>query len=72
MAKGNAIKHLTISDLRSIQLSIPPMVQQISVVRHLNPRIKALDELIPMLGGEARETMLNYRQALINEAINLE
>ena len=72
MAMGNVIKRIGISDLRSIQLSIPPMVQQISVVRYLNPRIKALDELIPMLGGEARETMLNYRQALINEAINLE
>lgn len=72
MAMGNVIKRIGISDLRSIQLSIPPMVQQISVVRYLNTRIKALDELIPMLGGEARETMLNYRQALINEAINLE
>lgn len=70
MAMGNVIKRIGISDLRSIQLSIPPMAQQISVVRHLNPRIKALDELIPMLGGEARETMLNYRQALITEAIN--
>lgn len=71
-ARGEAIKHLTVSDLRSIQLSIPPMVQQISVVRYLNPRIKALDKLIPLLGGEARETMLNYRQALISEAINIE
>ncbi len=70
MAMGNVIKRIGISDLRSIQLSIPPMVQQISVARYLNPRIKALDELIPMLGGEARETMLNYRQALITEAIN--
>lgn len=72
MAMGNVIKRIGMSDLRSLQLSIPSMVQQISVVRYLNSRIKALDELIPMLGSEARETMLNYRQALINEAINLE
>jgi type I restriction enzyme M protein len=72
MAKGNAIKHISISDLRSIQLSIPSKVQQISVVRYLNPSIKALDELIPILGGEARETLLKYRQALINEAVNPE
>lgn len=70
MAKGNAIKHLTISDLRSVQLTIPSLVEQITVVRYLNPRIKALNKLIPLLGGEARETLLNYRQALITEAIN--
>lgn len=70
MAKGNAIKHVNIADLRSVQLFIPPIVQQISVVRYLNPKIKALDELIPILGGEARELLLNYRLALINDAIN--
>lgn len=70
MAKGNVSKHLSIADLRSAQLFIPPIVQQISVVRYLNPKIKALNELIPIFGGEARETLLNYRQALINEAIN--
>lgn len=70
MAKGNAIKHVSIADLRSVQLFIPPIVQQISVVRYLNPKIKALDELIPILGGEARELLLNYRLALINDAIN--
>lgn len=70
MAKGSAIKHVSIADLRSVQLFIPPIVQQISVVHYLNPKIKALNELIPIFGGEARETLLKYRQALIIDAIN--
>jgi len=69
-ARGEAIKHLASSDLRSINLIVPSKAQQISVVHYLNPKIKALNELIPIFGGEARETLLNYRQALINEAIN--
>lgn len=68
--RGEAIKHLTTSDLRSINLIVPSKTQQVSVVSYLKPKVKSLDELIPMLGGEARETLLNYRQALITEAIN--
>lgn len=69
-ARGGYIKHLTTSDLRSMHLSVPSIARQASVVSYLNPKIKALNELIPIFGGEARETLLNYRQALINEAIN--
>jgi type I restriction enzyme M protein len=69
-ARGEAIKHLTSSDLRSISLIVPSKTQQVSVVRYLKPKTKALDELIPMLGGKARETLISYRQALISEAIN--
>lgn len=69
-ARGEAIKHLTSSDLRSINLIVPSKIQQVSVVRYLKPKTKALDELIPMLGGKARETLINYRQALISEVIN--
>ena len=69
-ARGEAIKHLTSSDLRSITLIMPSKAQQVSVVSYLKPKIKALDELIPMLGGIARETLINYRQSLITETLN--
>ena len=69
-ARGESIKHLTSSDLRSINLIVPSKAQQIAVVSYLKPKIKALDELIPMLGGIARETLINYRQSLITETLN--
>lgn len=67
--RGNFIKHLSIADLQSLQIVIPSITLQITTARSLNPKIEAIDKLLPILGGDARVTLSEYRQALIQDAI---
>jgi type I restriction enzyme M protein len=67
--RGEAIKHLTVSDLRSLQLVVPSISYQVAVAHSLKSKIEAVDELLPLLGGNARVVLVEYRQALITEAV---
>ena len=67
--RGDFIKHLSMSDLRSLQIVMPSITLQITTARALNPKIEAIDKLLPLLGGDARATLVEYRQALIQDAI---
>lgn len=67
--RGDVIKHLSMSDLRSLQIVMPSITLQITTARSLNPKIEAIDKLLPLLGGDARATLVEYRQALIQDAI---
>ena len=67
--RGEYIKHLSLADLRSLRIVVPSISHQITMARSLNPKIEAIDKLISMLGGNARETIVEYRQALIQDAI---
>jgi len=67
--RGDFIKHLSLSDLRSLRIVIPSMSFQITMARSLNPKIEAIDSLLPTIGGNARALLVEYRQALIQDAI---
>lgn len=68
-ASGVAQKTLRKSDLMSFRITLPEMETQAKIVDKLKAKISAIDEIMPMLGGKAKETMINYRQALIADAI---
>ena len=70
-SRGGYVSHVSISDILSIEVQAPSHITQIEIVKKVAPQLKALDRLIPLLGGENRETALNYRQALIADAVNL-
>ncbi len=67
---GNVLSRISISDITSIEVQAPSHITQMEIVKKVAPQLKALDRLIPLLGGENRETALNYRQALIADALN--
>lgn len=67
--RGDFIKHLSLSDLRSLRIVIPSISFQITMARSLNPKIEAIDSLLPTIGGNARALLVEYRQALIQDAI---
>lgn len=68
---GNGFNRISVSDIPSIEVQAPSHITQMEIVKKVAPQLKALDRLIPLLGGENRETALNYRQALIADALNL-
>ena len=67
---GNILNRISVSDLLSIEVQAPSHITQMEIVNKITPQLKSLDRLIPLLGGENRETALNYRQALITDALN--
>lgn len=67
---GVGMKNLRVKDIHSLQLNIPSMEKQLQVVEMLHNKVKSIDQLLPMLGGQAKETVMNYRQALIADVIN--
>lgn len=67
---GNGFNRISVSDIPSIEVQAPSHITQMEIVKKVAPQLKALDRLIPLLGGENRETALNYRQALIVDAVN--
>lgn len=69
LACGSSTKNLRTSDLGSLQLNIPSSNTQQQIVNRVFSKIQSIDQLLPLLGGEAKGTMHRYRQALINDAI---
>lgn len=69
MAKGVCQKSITLKDLSSISVKLPSLEEQQKVVDALSAKIASIDKLLPMLGGKARKTMQDYRQALIMDAV---
>ena len=67
---GNGFNRISVSDIPSIEVQAPSHITQMEIVKKVAPQLKALDRLIPLLGGENREIALNYRQALIADALN--
>ena len=67
--RGDFIKHLSVSDLRSLGIVIPSISLQVTTARSINPKIEAIDNLLSLFGGDARATLVEYRQALIQDAI---
>ena len=67
--RGDFIKHLSVSDLRSLGIVIPSISLQITTARSINPKIEAIDNLLSLFGGDARATLVEYRQSLIQDAI---
>ena len=67
--RGDFIKHLSVSDLRSLEIVIPSISLQITMARSINPKIEAIDNLLSLFGGDARATLVEYRQSLIQDAI---
>lgn len=70
LACGSSAKNLRTSELGSLQLNIPPSNTQQQIVNCVLYKIQSIDQLLPLLGGEAKETMHRYRQALIKDTIN--
>lgn len=69
MAKGVGQKSINMKDLSSISVQIPSLEEQKKVVGALSAKIASIDKLLPMLGGKAKKTMQDYRQALIMDAV---
>lgn len=69
MAKGVTLKSINLKDLSSISVQIPSLEEQQKVVATLSAKIASIDQLMPMLGGKAKKTMQDYRQALIMDAV---
>lgn len=69
MAKGAGQKSINLKDLSSISVQIPSLEEQQKVVDALSAKIVSIDKLLPMLGGKAKKTMQDYRQALIMDAV---
>lgn len=67
--RGDFIKHLSVSDLRSLGIVIPSISLQITTARSINPKIEAIDNLLSLFGGDARATLVEYRQSLIQDTI---
>lgn len=70
LACGSSAKNLRTSELGALQLNIPSSDTQQQIVNRVFSKIQSIDQLLPLLGGEAKETIHRYRQALINDAIN--
>lgn len=69
MAKGNVTENLSISDLSLLKIEFPSLLDQESIVSSIKDRIDALQVIINMLTGDAKEKLITYRKALIKDAI---
>lgn len=71
MAKGSTLPSISASDLKALKIDLPSLYEQSKIVDQLKERIDAVQELLPMLGGKAKETVEKYAAALIKETLSI-
>lgn len=69
LAKGSTLHSISASDLKALKIDLPTLYEQSKIVDQLKERIDAVQELLPMLGGKAKETVEKYAAALIKETL---
>lgn len=69
MAKGAERKCMSTRDIYSLSVNIPSISEQQRIVDTLSAKMASIDKLLPMLGGKAKKTIQDYRQALIIDAV---
>lgn len=69
LAKGSTLPSISASDLKALKIDLPSLYEQNKIVDQLKGRIDAVQELLPMLGGKAKETVEKYAAALIKETL---
>lgn len=69
LAKESTLPSISASDLKALKIDLPSLYEQSKIVDQLKGRIDAVQELLPMLGGKAKETVEKYAAALIKETL---
>lgn len=69
LTKGSTTPSISIFDLQALKIELPTIYEQSKIVDQLKERIDAVNELLPMLGGNAKETVEKYATALIKETL---
>jgi type I restriction enzyme, S subunit len=68
MMIGSTFKRINVEEIRSLVITLPPSVEQQTIVAFLDERCAKIDALISK-ADEVIETMREYRSALITDAV---